>query len=1090
MTEFAHLHVHSEYSLLDGSAKIAELISRGRELGMDAMAVTDHGAMFGAVDFYKAAVRGGIKPIIGCEIYVSSGARGDKEFKPSNFYYHLVLLAEDNIGYRNLMQLVSRGYTEGFYYRPRVDLELLREFRQGLICLSACLAGPVCRNLLREGYTRAKAEAATYLEIFGRDHFYLELQDHGIKEQKQTNEQLIRIGRELDIQLVATNDIHYIYREDAKAHEVLLCIQTGKTMLDEDHMVYEGDQFYLKSPDEMAALFAHLPEALANTVKIANRCNVEIKFNEYKLPKYDVPTNERAVDYLRGITLAGLAARYGELSEEIAARADYELQTIHNMGFDDYFLVCWDFIKYAKDNGIAVGPGRGSGAGSIVAYALSITNVDPIKYGLIFERFLNPERISMPDFDIDFCWERRQEVIDYVVKKYGADRVANIITFGTMGAKGVVRDVGRALAIPYAEVDAIAKMIPFAVGMTLDLALEMNPDLRREYAENPTVTQLIDMGKRLEGLPRHASTHAAGVVISDEPVVTHVPLNVNDGVITTQYPMKTLEDLGLLKMDFLGLRTLTVIKHTLNEISIRHKIDIDIDKINMQDERIFAEISAARTDGMFQLESAGMRAFMRELRPGSIEDLTAGISLFRPGPMDFIPKYVRGKHARGDIKYTHPSLAPILRDTYGCIVYQEQVLQIVRDLAGYSLARADLLRRAISKKQADVMEQEKANFIFGIENELPGCVNNGIDIDSAKKIFDEMADFANYAFNKSHAVAYATIGYQTAWLKIHYPAEFMAALLTSVMDSADKVAKYIDECKKMGLPVAPPNVNEGFGNFRVAEIDGVISIRFGLNAVKNLGRPSVSAIVASREADGEYRSLSEFINRVSAVNQDLNKRGIESLIKAGAFDIFGGSRMQYMQVFEMYLARTQGARKAALAGQLSLMDMAEDADMPDIYADELPNCGEFTQSRRLADEKEVLGIYVSGHPVLAFAAQLQNVTATSQDFVAHEDGDENANANTTAAGLADGARVSVGGLIVKKSVKYTRNNKPMAFLTLEDLQGPIEIIVFPNIYERFSNKMDEGAGVFIEGRISIREDSGNALICESLRFLTPTAPNP
>jgi len=1085
-SSFVHLHVHTEYSLLDGSAKIAELISRARELNMSAMAITDHGAMFGVIDFYKEAMAGGVKPILGCEVYVASGSRTNKEHSPNNFYYHLVLLAENNIGYGNLMKLVSLGYTEGFYYRPRIDLEVLREHKEGLICLSACLGGPICRNLLRVGYERAKEEAQAYLDIFGRDHFFLELQDHGIADQQTVNEGLLRISHELDIQIIATNDLHYIYQDDAKAHEVLLCIQTGKTMLDEDHLEYEGQEFYVKNHDEMSALFSHLPEAIENTARIADRCNVEIKFNEYKLPKFDLPENENPEDYLRAKTYEGLAVRYADVTSEISDRVDYELGVIDSMGFNDYFLVCWDFIKYAKDNKITVGPGRGSGAGSIVAYALNITNVDPLRYNLLFERFLNPARISMPDFDIDFCYERRHEVIDYVVRKYGADRVANIITFGTMGAKAVVRDVGRALGMPYGEVDVVAKMIPFAVGMTIASAMQLNPELRREYENNPRVTQLIDMGRRLEGLPRHASTHAAGVVISDAPIVQHVPLNVNDGVITTQFHMNTLEELGLLKMDFLGLRTLTVIRHTIDEIARRHGIHIDIDNLDQNDKRVFETISSGKTDGMFQLESSGMRSFMRELKPTSIEDLTAGISLFRPGPMDFIPKYVRSKHGKEEIRYTHPALEPILKETYGCMVYQEQVMQVVRDLAGYSLARADLMRRAISKKKADVIQKEKSNFIYGLEGEVPGCVNNGIDVKSAEKIFDEMADFADYAFNKSHGVAYATIGYQTAWLKIYFPTEFMAALLTSVMGSSDTVAKYIEECKKMGISVAPPSINEGFGHFSVADDK---TIRFGLNAVKNLGRPSVTTMVKCRNTDGPFKSLSEFIARISAASVDnigdINKRGVESLIKAGGFDCLGGTRMQYMQVYERYLANHAQSKKTAMEGQLSLMDMMS-GDAPaesriEIYSDELPNCGEFAKSKLLADEKEVLGIYVSGHPVAAYEKQLLGVvTASSADFLPNEEEEQG---NTTLGGLADGKRVTVGGIIAKKSVKYTRNNNPMAFITIEDLRGAMEIVVFPDIYARLSNKLIEGEVIIAEGKVSVREEQGNALVCDSIRLL-------
>ncbi|MCL2396744.1 MAG: DNA polymerase III subunit alpha [Defluviitaleaceae bacterium] len=1081
MKQFTHLHVHTEYSLLDGSAKLGELTTRVAELGMDACAITDHGSMFGVIDFYKAAKAAGIKPIMGCEVYVASGSRHDKENHPDNFYYHLVLLAENNTGYQNLIKLVSLGHTEGFYYRPRVDLEILRQCKEGIIALSACLGGPVAKNVLNVSYDRAAAEAKTYLDIYGRDHFFLEIQDHGMAEQKQVNDALIRMAAELNIQLVATNDSHYLAADDAKAHEVLICIQTGKTLMDEDRMGFSGDQFYVKSPDEMYDLFGHVPDALENTVRIAARCNVDIVFNEYKLPKYDVPPGRQAGEYLREITFAGLARRYGEITPEVSQRADYELNTISSMGFDDYFLVTWDFISYAHNAGIAVGPGRGSGAGSIVAYALAITNVDPLKYDLLFERFLNPDRISMPDFDIDFCYERRQEVIDYVVEKYGKDRVAQIITFGTMGAKAVVRDVGRGLGMAYAEVDAIAKMIPFALGMTIERALEMSPELLKEYRENEQARTLIDMARRLEGLPRHASTHAAGVVISDAPLMEHVPLNQNDGVITTQFDMNTLEELGLLKMDFLGLRTLTVIKHTVDEVKRRHGIEIDIDNMNMDDPKIFEAISAGRTEGMFQLESRGMTSLMKELKPAGIGDLSAGVALFRPGPMDFIPKYVRSKNSGSAITYTHPALEPILKETYGCIVYQEQVMQIVRDLGGYSLGRSDLLRRAMSKKKADVMEEEKAYFIHGIPGEVAGCVANGIPVATAERIFNEMMDFAKYAFNKAHAVAYAVIGYQTAWLKIYYPTEYMAALMTSVMGNTDNVAHYINECKKMGLTVLPPDVNESFGHFSVSEHQGKTAIRFGMNAIKNLGRPTVAAIVAGRAKDGPYSTLTEFISRLDS--GDINKRGLESLIKAGAFSSFGGNRCQYMNVYERFLSGAASTRKNNIEGQMSLLEMAFGQESEELYHDDLPNLEEFPVKKLLADEKEVMGIYISGHPLLEYDEQIKrHVSHYSTDFA---QGDEDELIEHEAeTSLTDGQRVVIGGIIAKRNIVYTRrNNNAMCFLTLEDMFGSVEAVIFPNIYQIHGNQLLDGRAVIIEGKVSLREDQGNAVIADKVRIL-------
>ncbi|MCL2854828.1 MAG: DNA polymerase III subunit alpha [Defluviitaleaceae bacterium] len=1076
MQNFTHLHVHTEYSLLDGSAKIKELTAKAAEMGMEAMAITDHGNMFGVIDFYKAAKKAGIKPILGCEVYVAVRSRLDRGSRQDDGYYHLVLLAENNLGYQNLMKLVSLGYTEGFYYKPRIDLELLRRYNEGLICLSACLSGPVARNVLRVGYERGKQEAEIYKEIFGKKRFFLELQNHGMPEQKAVNEALVQMAHELDLELVATNDIHYLEKDDAKAHEVLLCIQTGKTMLDTDRMSYKGDQYYLKTAEEMCIAFKDLPQALENTMHIARRCNVEIDFEGHKLPRYNCPNGFTAGEYLRKITYEGLAYRYAELTEAITARADFELNTILSMGFCDYFLVVWDFIAFAQKNGIAVGPGRGTSAASIVAYALKITNVDPLKFNLLFERFLNPERISMPDIDIDFCVERRQEVIDYVVGKYGQDHVAQIITFGTMGAKAVVRDVGRGLGMPYSEVDAIAKMIPFSLGITLDKALERDAALRQEYETNQRAKDLIDMARRLEGLPRHASTHAAGVVISDAPLTHYLPLHASDGVVTTQFSMGVLEELGLLKMDFLGLRTLTVIKHAMDEVYRRHGVKLSPETMDMEDKRVFETISAGRTDGMFQLESRGMTQFMKELKPSSIADLTAGISLFRPGPMDFIPKYIKAKNG-GSVTYTHPRLEPILRETYGCIVYQEQVMQIVRDLAGYSMARADLIRRAMSKKEEAVMAREKQFFVHGIPGEVAGCIANGIPENIAREIWDEMADFAKYAFNKAHAVAYATIGYQTGWLKIYYPAEFMAALLTSVMYNLDNVAAYINECKRMDIKVLPPDVNHSFGHFTVAG-DGQIS--FGMNAIKNLGRPTVAALTQSREKHGAFKSLTDFLTRLP--DGEINKRSLEALIKAGAFSGFGGRRSQYMAVHESLINAVNTNRRFNMSGQISLMDMSSQSDT-DAFADQLPDLPEFSTEKLLADEKEVLGIYVSGHPILAYEDQMKpHITAYSRDFMQGDEGShEDEEQEQT---LHDGQRVVVGGLITHKKVTYTRKNATaMCFMTIEDIYGYLEVIVFPAAFATLAGQLHEGRAVIIEGKVSAREEQASSVICENLRFL-------
>lgn len=1059
---FTHLHVHTEYSLLDGSSKIKELIARTKELGMDSIAITDHGSMYGVIDFYKEAKKQGIKPIIGCEVYVAPRSRFDKEKQDAN-YFHLVLLAENMEGYRNLIKLVSYGFIEGFYHKPRIDLELLKKYSKGLIGLSACLAGPIAKTIVEVSYEKAVELALEYEEILGKGNFYLELQDHGMREQGEVNQNLVRMSKEIGIPLVVTNDIHYTYKEDNKAHEILLCIQTAKTMDDEDRMIYPGGQFYLKSAEEMLERFPYAKEALENTYKIAKRCNVEFTFHELKLPKYDVPKGYTANEYLRKLCLEGFMLRYPNPKVELKERLEYELSVIEQMGYVDYFLIVWDFIKYAKDNGIMVGPGRGSAAGSMVSYCLKITNIDPIEYQLLFERFLNPERVSMPDIDIDFCYERRQEVIDYVIRKYGEDRVAQIITFGTMSARAVIRDVGRAINMPYSEVDRVAKMIPTELGITINRALEVNGELRNLYENDDRVHYLIDMSKRLEGLPRHSSTHAAGVVISKEPVVEYVPLNANEGVITTQFTMTTLEELGLLKMDFLGLRTLTVIRSALEQIEINHNIRINMDKISFNDKAVYDLISSAKTEGVFQLESTGMKSFMKELQPRNLEDIIAGVALYRPGPMDFIPKYIIGKKNQNAIEYTSKALEPILKTTYGCIVYQEQVMQIVRDLAGYSLGRSDLVRRAMSKKKADVMAEERKNFVYGNNKEIPGCINMGIPVKTAEKIFDEMTDFAKYAFNKSHAAAYGVIAYQTAWLKTHYPVEFMSALMTSVMDNTDKVKEYIYACKRMKIDLISPDINEGFSSFSVS--NG--KIRYGLAAIKNVGKAMILSIVKERNDNGKFISLTDFFERMDS--GDLNKRSVESLIKAGAFDSLGGNRNQYLVAYKQILDNINQQRKKNIEGQINLFDFGQ---VEKVKQDILPNIEECPPKMFLTMEKEVLGLYLSGHPLDEYEELLQkNTDATSLDFIKRDEEEDT-------IPLLDGQIVILGGMITAKSIKSTRNNQTMAFITLEDLHGSVEVIVFPKIYEKYAEYLKEDEIIYVKGRAAVREDENAKLICE------------
>ena len=1065
--EFTHLHVHTEYSLLDGSAKIGELVKRAKELGMDSLAITDHGAMFGVIDFYKACKEEGIKPIIGCEVYVAPKSRFDKNSRESVSYYHLVLLAENMEGYQNLIKLVSLGYTEGFYYKPRVDEELLRKYHKGIIATSACLAGPVAKTLINGSYDIAKDMALKYLDIFGEGNFYLELQDHGIPEQKTVNAGLIKMSRETGIPLICTNDVHYIKHDDWEAHDILLCIQTGKTVNDENRMRYAGNCYHLKSYEEMSQLFSYIPEAMENTNKIAERCNVEFAFHELKLPKYDVPDGYTADEYLKKITYDGFKKRYPNPDKQLLERLEYEFNTIVSMGYVDYFLIVWDYIKFAKDNGITVGPGRGSAAGSVVAYSLDITTIDPIKYDLIFERFLNPERVSMPDIDVDFSDERRQEVIDYVTEKYGADKVAQIITFGTLAARAAIKDVGRALDMPYADVDRISKMVPTELNMTIDKALGMNPELKNEYENDDDVRRLIDMSRKLEGLPRHASTHAAGVVICGKPVTEYVPLYVSDKGASTQFTMTTLEELGILKMDFLGLRTLTVVENAVNEIKRIYGIDVDIDNLEDDDPKVYELISQGKTEGVFQLESGGMKQFMKELKPTRLEDLIAGISLYRPGPMDFIPKYVKGKNSGETIQYTSPALEPILKNTYGCIVYQEQVMQIVRDLAGYSLGRSDLVRRAMSKKKAKVMAEERKNFVYGIEGEVPGCLANGIPEKTAEKIFDEMTDFAKYAFNKSHAAAYAVVSYQTAYLKYYYPVEFMAALMTSVIDNSTKVAEYIQVCRHMGIAVLPPNVNDGYAGFSVSGKD----IRYGLSAIKSIGRSVIDGLVQEREENGKFKSLKDFIERMTG--RELNRRAVENFIKGGAFDGLGGTRKQFMQVYGSIIDQIVNDRKTTMAGQMSLFDMVAPEEKKQ-FEIRLPNCGEFTKEELLAMEKEVLGIYVSGHPLQEYEAKWRkNITKTTGDFTLDEE-------LGVARGINEGENAMIGGMITAKNIKYTKQNKAMAFLTVEDLYGSVEVIVFPRQYERYHALMQEDSKVFILGHASVEEDRNGKLICDKI----------
>lgn len=1064
---FTHLHVHTEYSLLDGSSKIKELIHQTKELGMDSIAITDHGAMYGVIDFYKAARTEGIKPIIGCEIYVTTGSRFDKDSrKGEHRYYHLVLLAENNTGYHNLMKIVSRGFTEGFYYKPRVDYEVLERYSEGLIALSACLAGEVATYIREDHYGKAKETALRLQDIFGKEHFFLELQDHGISEQTKVNTALLRMSKETGIELVATNDIHYTYKEDAEAHDILLCIQTGKKVQDEDRMRYEGGQYYLKSPEEMQRLFPYAAQALENTGKIAQRCNVEIVFGEQKVPKYEVPQGYTAVSYLTHLCEEGIKRRYPDVTKELRERLEYELKTIENMGYVDYFLIVWDFIHYAKENGIAVGPGRGSAAGSIVAYCLEITDIDPIRYQLLFERFLNPERVSMPDIDVDFCYERRQEVIDYVVRKYGKEQVVQIITFGTMAARAVIRDVGRVLDIPYAKVDSISKMVPNELNITIDKALKMSPDLKKIYTQDRETQYLIDMSKRLEGLPRHASMHAAGVVIGKTAIDEYVPLATGaDNAVVTQFTMTTIEELGLLKMDFLGLRTLTVIQDAEKMVQKRVP-DFDITKINPDDPTVYEMIGNGHTEGVFQLESSGMKSFMKELKPENMEDIIAGISLYRPGPMDFIPRYVEGKNHRESIHYECQQMEEILEPTYGCIVYQEQVMQIVMKLAGYTLGRSDLVRRAMSKKKGDVMARERQNFVYGNADEkIPGCINNGIDEKTANQIWDEMLDFAKYAFNKSHAAAYAVVAYRTAYLRCHYPVEFMAALLTSVLGNTAKIAEYSYACRKLGIEILPPDINYGEGAFSVDHGN----IRYGMTAIKSLGKPVIDAIIRERKDNGKYKDFKDLVERLSS--KEINKRTVENLIKSGALDSFGVTRKQQMLVYAGVIDSIQKERKNEIAGQMSLMDLLGEEEK-ESFQISYPDVGEYEKEQLLAMEKEVLGIYVSGHPLDDDVTLLeQSVTAHTSDFVMDEE--------TGKTKIHDQQSCILGGIISELTVKLTRRNQNMAFLTLEDLRGTVDVVVFPRQFAAYQSLLKEDAKIFIKGTAQVSEEESK-LICNQI----------
>ena len=1102
MSKFVHLHIHSEFSLLDGANRIKDIPVIAKELGMDSIAITDHGAMFGVIDFYKACKANGVKPIIGCEVYVAPRTRHDKDPKLDSKYNHLILLAKDMQGYRNLSKLVSLSYTEGFYYKPRIDKEILEKYHEGLICCSACLAGEVSQAILQDNMEEAKKVALWFKNLFGED-YYLEIQNNGVKAQVLVNQKLIELSKELNIPLVATNDAHYSRREDAYNHEVLLCIQTGKKMSDEDRMRFETDELYIKSPEEMSDYFSNVPEAIENTVKIAEKCNVEFEFGHTILPNYDVPEGfETHYDYIEDLTKKGLIKRYGNtentsyenLPEEIKSRAEYELGVIKKMGYVDYFLIVWDYINYAKTHDIPVGPGRGSGAGSIVAYAIGITDIDPIKYNLLFERFLNPERISMPDFDVDFCYEKRDKVIEYVCKKYGYDHVSQIITFGTMSARMVIRDVARVLDVPYAEADKLAKMIPNEIHITIKKALEQNKELNELYETNVEIKKLLDIAMALEGMPRQASTHACGIVITKEPVDTYVPLYVREGNISTQYIMTTLEELGLLKMDFLGLRTLTVIKDTIDLVKKDRNIDVEFDK-DMNDPKVYKLWQEGNSVGIFQFESQGMTNFMKELKPDSLEDIIAGVSLYRPGPMDQIPRYIANKKDPEHAVYTHSALKPILEVTYGCMVYQEQVMQIVRDLAGYSFGRADLVRRAMGKKKLDVMAKEREIFINGQVDEngniiVPGCVRNGIDEKSANKIFDEMAEFAKYAFNKSHAAAYAVVSYRTAYLKAYYPEEFMAATLNSFLGNLDKVPYYIEECRRLKIDILKPNINKSETRFIVD--NG--KIRFGLGSIKNVGVAAVNAVVEERQKNGEYKSFTDFCERIQA--EAVNKKCIESLIKAGAFDEFEQTRSTLMASFEDIVDAISDSSRKNIQGQVSMFDLGglggnqnpseEDEKQLEKLKYSYTTLKEYTDKELLSMEKEMLGLYISGHPLEQLKEIIEKISNISTLKI-KEGLDELE--QTGKFPYKDGQTVKFIGIINSIKKKYTKNNKIMAFLNVEDLYGNIEVIVFENCYQMSANSLIEDNIVLIEGRLSIKEEEQNITILASKIKNAPLEPD-
>ncbi len=1071
---FAHLHTHTAYSLLDGEGTIKKILDRAKELGQTSMAITDHGSMFGVIDFYEYAKSIGIKPVLGCEVYVAARTRHDKIHELDSSSSHLILLAKNNTGYKNLMNIVSIGYVEGFYYRPRIDMEVLRENSEGIIALSACMIGVLSKKILNKNYEDAKKSALEFVDIFGKENYFIEIQDHGIYEQKMLNRELIKLARELDLGIVATNDIHYVKQQDAEYQDVLMCIQMGKTVNDEDRMKMSTNEMFVKSEDEMRELFSYIPEAIENSQKIADMCQVDIEFGKLHLPKFDLPEGYTSYEYLTELCQNGLEKRYPNPSAELQERLDYELTTIEKMGYVDYFLIVWDFIHFARENGIMVGPGRGSAAGSIVSYCLEITNIDPIKYDLIFERFLNPERVTMPDIDIDFCYERRSEVIDYVNRKYGSDKVAQIVTFGTMAAKLAIRDTGRALDMPYGFVDGVAKQIPNELNITIEKALESNKQLKAMYDSDPQVKRLVDVSSELEGLPRHTSTHAAGVVITREPVQTYVPLSRNDDVITTQFTMTTIERLGLLKMDFLGLRTLTVIRDAVNNIKMTQGIDIDMDKVDMNDPETYKMISKGDTDGVFQLESAGMKEFMKELKPSSIEDIIAGISLYRPGPMDSIPQYIANKNS-GKIKYKHPLLENILDVTYGCIVYQEQVMQIVRELGGYSLGRADLVRRAMSKKKTEVMEQERKNFVYGVKDEngnveVEGAMSRGIDEKTAISIFDEMMDFAKYAFNKSHAAAYAFVSYQTAWLKCHYPTEFYAATLTSILGQSTKVTKYIAAAKRQGINLLPPDINKSFSSF----VPDGKDIRFGLGAIKNVGTAFIDEMTEERASSGAFASFIEFCSRMA--DKKLNKRIVESMIKSGVFDSMGHTRATLLGVYEGAIDSAVREQKNAVSGQLDFFSMFEEET--DILSDNFIKVPEIDQRQLLNLEKEYLGIYVSGHPLDGLEDAIGRVSSANVlDIIENENNEFPAD-----------TKVSIGGMISKRKDQLTKRGELMMYLTFEDLTGDIEVLVFPGQVRKFEQYLKEDSFCVITGNLDVQEDRPTKIRLENIVPLNTAKP--